>query len=164
MAGAQNTLQSSFLFDSHVMLTFLMLGWLTLIVEKCKRNLASRWWPRLWWSPSYSHLDSFWNCRFVLQHQPDMVQWISLKSIFLVLCTQTLTRQQQRGCTSVFNQMQKGFKDMRQNPTHDPSHCALIPIPRDVVVEGFLVNALQCRKVHAIYSFTNSDLRNVIYS
>ncbi len=98
------------------------------------------------------------------QHQPDMVQWISLKSIFLVLCTQTLTWQQQSGCTSVFNHMQKGFKDIRQNPTHYPSHCALIPIPRVVFVEGFLVNALQCKKVNAIYVFTNSDLRNVIYS
>ncbi len=76
------------------------------------------------------------------QHQPDMVQWISLKSIFLVLCTQTLTRQQQSGWTSVFNHMQKGFKDMRQNPTHGPSQYALIPIPRVVVVEGFLVNAV----------------------
>jgi hypothetical protein len=60
--------------------------------------------------------------------------------------------------------MQKGFKDIRQNPTHYPSHCALIPIPRVVFVEGFLVNALQCKKVNAIYVFTNSDLRNVIYS
>ncbi len=81
-----------------------------------------------------------------------------------VLCTQTLTQQQQSGGTSVFNHMQKGFKDMRQNPTHDPSHCALIPIPRVVVVEGFLVNALQCKKVNAIYGFTNSNLRNVIHS
>lgn len=38
------------------------------------------------------------------------------------------------------------------------------PNPRVVVVEGFLVNALQCKKVNAIYGFTNSDLRNVIHS